>query len=217
MLELRGSGASEKPGWFSEKSYEYSFDDYVVYDLRRLSTLWPSGVPPARFSGWPQHGYDGDVRVPAASGGCEDPACIGRRFSPSSSMATKVCRSGWPLSRGGLVLSRTPCALIAGFGVPWFTPDDGADAVVWNYDNISPSVARAASARGRQLVFGCCAAVGGEPTCEFRSIDGRFNYTQGLSSIEVPIFFVVGARPVAADDHAQGVPKRYSTISESRS
>ena len=198
MLELRGSGASEKPGWFSEKSYEYSFDDYVVYDLPAAIDFVAERSPTGKVQ-WVGHSMgtmvmyaylqrQGDAKIQSVLAVGSPP----KLFDGNQSLSLGL--SLFPVV--DWFYRELPAALIAGLGAPVAHPGWTAPMhVVWNYDNISPSVARAASAHAvDNLSSGVVRQLVGSPdNGEFRSMDGRFNYTQGLSSIEVPIFFVVGA------------------------
>ena len=198
LLELRGSGASEKPTWFGEKSYEYSFDDYVLYDLPAAIDYVAATTPGGKVQ-WVGHSMGtmvmyaylqrmGSEKIQSVLAVGSPPSL----FDGNESLSLGV--SLFPLV--DWFYRELPAAVIASLGAPLAHPGWNSPMhILWNYDNVDPDIARIASAHAvdnlssgvvRQLV-------GPDLTGEFRSSDGRYNYTQGLSAIEVPIFFVVGA------------------------
>jgi len=67
--------------------------------------------------------------------------------------------------------------------------------LVWNYDNLAPGVARLAAANSVDNLSALVAQQmrGDSGTGHIRSVDGRYDYTQGMERIEVPMLFLAGA------------------------
>ena len=67
--------------------------------------------------------------------------------------------------------------------------------VIWNYDNLDPEVARQTGAHAVDNLSSKVIEqlVAGQEQGYLASVDGRHNYTEGMTEIEVPIFFVVGS------------------------
>jgi len=210
LLELRGAGESEKPSLLGDKSADYSFDDYVLYDVPAALDYVAAKSPNAKVQ-WIGHSMGTMVMYAylQRNGGEKIQSVLAVGSPPRLTGGNDSLDLGislFPLV--DWLYSELPSKVVASLGAPfahpgWFSPMH----VLWNYDNVDPEVARIASANAvdnlsatvvRQLTSTL-------ETGDFHSADGEYNYSQGLSHIEVPIFFVAGAmdqlaRPVAIFD-----------------
>jgi len=198
LVELRGSGLSSTPSVWNDYSFNFSIDDHINYDAPALVNFVKdyTGSPQVHWVGHSMgsmvmYGYlqkfqNHGVRslVGAGSPGIVIPATevveLGRRmlieFMESQTIgipAEFLIRAGSAFAHPGWLSSMH---------------------TVWNYDNISPQVARRAAAHAVEDLsprvlgqFFRSADVGA-----FVSADGEYNYTEGLRKITVPTMLMAG-------------------------
>ena len=197
VVELRGSGQSMQPGLFDEKSYDYSFDDYVLKDLPAAIDFVASRSDTGQVH-WMGHSMGSMVMYAYLQRVGQDKI----RSVTAVGSPPKLFEGNDSLGRGislfpvvDFVYDELPSGLLVRTVAPLAYPGVIAPQhVLWNYDNLDPDVARQTGAHAvdnlssqvvRQLVAG-------RDKGYLTSADGLYNYTDGMKKIEVPIFFVVG-------------------------
>jgi len=198
VVELRGAGQSTQPGLFDEKSYDYTFDDYVLKDL------------PAAIDFVASRSETGQVHWMGHSMGSMVMYAYLQRMSQDKIRSVTAVGSPPKLFDGNESLGRgirlfpmvdwfydeLPSKLFTRVAAPLAYPGVFAPQhVIWNYDNLDPKVARQT---GAHAVDNLSASVvrqlaKGREQGYLSSVDGRYNYTEGMKKIDVPIFFVVGS------------------------
>lgn len=198
VVELRGSGQSTRPGFFDEKSYDYSFDDYVIYDLPAVIDFVSSRSETGQVH-WLGHSMGSMVMYAYLQRVGQDKirsvTAVGsppKLFDGNESLGFGV--ELFPMV--DWLYDELPSGLLTKTMAPLAYPSLFAPRhVMWNDDNMEPEVARQTGAHAvDNLSSNVVRQLAGAKKLGFlASADGRINYSEGMSQIEVPIFFVVGS------------------------
>lgn len=199
MLELRNSGAASDSSLFGTSSYRHSMDAYIEHDVRAAidTVLKRSG---AKRLHWVGHSMGSMVLYGYIS-----------RFNDEK-LASIVSFGGPPqelfdgnlMMRLGVKVAPLVTGLIDQVPSGWLVKMNALGAwpavlpqmhLIWNYDNVDADTARLAAAHAVDNVASGVleqfrrAARSGVLT----NSSETHSYTDGLSKVSVPIFFVAGA------------------------
>ncbi len=198
MLELRGGGESEQPGWFSDHQWTYSFDDYVLQDLPAAIEAVAAQSPSGQVH-WVGHSMGGMVlygylqRV--GNGRIRSATALGSPpYAPTHLASLRAVAALWPLARA--LFTRAPSGSLGALGAPVAAPArDPLLHVLWNPDNLAPAVARRLAAHATEDISTVAVGqlVDSGPARRLRSADGRWDYTANLARITAPLLLVAGA------------------------
>lgn len=197
-LDLRGGGASERPGLLGDKAWTWSVDDYIRHDVPAALAAVSArhGGRPVHWVGhsmggivmygWLPLGEQAAVRSLTAVGA---PAVLPHHLPWLEA-------SGALLPLGEWLLSRVPTGALSTLGAPWAAQPAVAPLhVLWNLDNLPRGAARKLAAHGtadlpiavlRQFFDSMVAG-------RLVSRDGARDYTGAMRAIEVPTLFVAGS------------------------
>lgn len=198
LLELRGGGESEQPGWFSDHGWTYSFDDYVRQDLPAAIEHVAAGSPTGQVH-WVGHSMGGMVLygylATQGSARVRSAALLGSPpYGPSHLRTLNELTALWPLVAA--VFDRVPAGRLGALAAPVATPArHPAIHLLWNPDNLAPATARRLAAHGTSDISATAFGQIARSTAERRltSVDGRVDYTAQLGRITAPLFLVAGA------------------------
>ena len=198
VLELRGSGVSEKPTWFGSRRANYTFDDYALYDLPAAINEVAQRTQSSQLH-WVGHSMGsmllyayleriGDHRIRSAT------ALGAPAFVSDANVVLNRAVSLFPF--GEFLLDEFPAGLLSKMG-GWLAYPDLVPYMhlFWNYDNISESTARLAATHAVDNLPATVVEqfVRAAKQGYLSSADGTINYTKGLENITVPFLFVAGA------------------------
>ena len=196
-IDLRGVGESTRPTLFNGKSWNYSFDTFVNYDLPTViaEVMRRTGATKVNWVGHSMGGMLANAYV-ATHGDAQ--------FQTITTVAAPMAFDG--MNRY-FETGRTLAPLIAGY-IPTVPGESVVASIApggrtfktrieyffWNYDNMDEAASKAvmfntignmASGVLNQLsqVF---------VTGKFTSLDGRVNYLTGLDRLTVPLHVVAG-------------------------
>ena len=227
LIELRGSGESDKPGWFGERKADYTFDDYVLRDvpafLRYVTDV--TGAPQVH---WVGHSMGGMIIYAYLQRGDQElmRSVIAVGSPPLIGDGNELVNLSLPLVP---VAERIYDELPSGL----FTKATGALAfpallpqmhLFWNYDNMNVEVARMAATHAVDNIPTSVLEqlTKGSEKGHLKSADGSYDYTLGLHKILVPFFLVAGASDqlappgilMGAYDRIGSARKRIEVLSE---
>ena len=202
-MELRGSGASDRPGvWFSEVPYRWSFEDHLHYDVPAVIeyVLERTGAPAVHWIGHSMGGmlaeaYLAGVNSPslASATAIGSPADFSKISRP---LFDKFLHLKWILR----VLPLAPMPYIAKMCIPVIHCLPTSLQSLFYPENIEPHVAKAMVAIGSPMVMASRLWLdfarfleAGRPTAE----DGT-PYLTGLGESAVPLLLIAGAKDVMA-------------------
>ena len=198
LVELRGSGKSDKPHWFGKHEADYTFDDYAIYDLPAAINFVTKRTQTKQLH-WVGHSMGsmvvyaylqriGDEKIRSATAVGSPP------MVPDGNVVVNNSIPLFPLVE--FFFDELPAGWLTKLGGILAYPDLLPHMhLFWNYDNISSQTARLAATH----------AVDNLPTTVVKqlvdaadqgylsSANGKYNYTQGLQDITVPFFFLAGA------------------------
>ncbi|MEL6179036.1 MAG: alpha/beta fold hydrolase, partial [Myxococcota bacterium] len=200
VLEVRGVGASTRPSWLHNRTWEITFEDFVDRDAPAAIGLIRAQTGADRVH-WMGHGLGGMIGAAVAqqpTSKLASLALIGSSGRPKLPAGVRFGVSmAWMLSWLPSASTKALSAFLAPFYIP--TP---LDAVLVRSENLAPEAARVALAHMAEdlpmpLLRQCSRwAMVGEMVS---SRDDR-NFTQALDQIQVPLL------GVAADDDRLATP-----------
>ena len=197
-IELRGGGLSRKPGGVSDEGPRISLDDYILRDVPAViqEIQKKTGSPQVH---WVAHSMGGTVLYGYLQRVRQDTIRSATMVAaPSSALDHnhKLQRT-WAIARWvGDLIDELPTGTASKMGALLASvPLSDEMRLVWNYDNLGPGVARLAAANSVDNLSALVVQqMGGDSgTGHIRSVDGRYDYTQGMERIEVPMLFLAGA------------------------
>lgn len=197
-IELRGGGLSETPGWFSEKGWDFTFDDYVLHDIPAALALVreKTGAEQVHWIGHSMggivmYGYlqrvgDQHIRSAAAIG---SPPWLLDHANPLNASYTWLPVLDFFFDE---IPTGTLAQLLSPLAAYQIVPHTH---IIWNRDNVSPQAARtaAANAVSNQSANVMVQLARTIEDHALRSFDGTYDYRAGLANITVPFFFGAGA------------------------
>jgi len=198
LIDLRGSGDSSKPSPFNRYRYDYNFDKYVFYDLKSAINF-VKGKTSSEKVFWVGHSMGGMV-IYAYMGMVEKESlkAVVTVGSPVDfvlpTLLYKIAHYTRDIVYGMRFFPVRPIAqILSPFGK---VPIEEADILVWDSENIEPSVRRRAMANAVDNVSG---EVMKEFVMwfikgDFTTADGIHSYKYALKGVDVPVLFITGAR-----------------------
>lgn len=199
MVELRNSGAASTGGLFNFDDYQHSMDAYIEFDVRAAIDTVLERADASKLH-WVGHSMGSMVLYGYVS-----------RFGDDK-LASIVSLGGPPqelfdgnmMMRLGVKVAPLVTKVMDKVPSGWMAKVNSAGAwpailpqmhLLWNYDNVDAATARLAAAHAVDNIssgvleqFRMAATQG-----VLTSSDQRHSYTDGLSNVSVPIFFVAGA------------------------
>lgn len=201
LLDLRGRRDAGYPSlFFGDKTYSYSLDDYVKYDVDTAikHVLARSGKDKVNWIG---HSMGGMI-VYARTGTLGEKrianfVAIGSPMimDPPSSSIQRWSSLTWLLNLWPVLPAETWAGLQGGTGIP-FLPQKSFEELFWHKPNVDSSILSAVKrtsinpgARNEILQFKDLSESG-----ELRTLDQKTSYTSSLKNFKVPSLLIAGRR-----------------------
>jgi pimeloyl-ACP methyl ester carboxylesterase len=198
LVELRASGESQKPGWFDDLSWGYTFDDYVLHDAPALVDyiLKATGAEQLHWVGHSMggmllYGYlerVGQEKIRSGTAVASPPYVLDHN--------KYMNRASWQIPVLDFTFDWLPLGFWSRFLsplAPWPIVDE--TRLIWNHDNMSKEAARraAANAVSDVSVNIIVQFANSLQSGALQSLDGSWDYAARLSKITVPMFVAAGS------------------------
>ncbi len=202
VLDLRGRKEAGSPSWFfGDKKYNYSVDDYILYDMDS-AIEYVLNQTGAEKVNWIGHSMGGMVAY-ARIGSYEEKrianlVTVGSPFNfqlPNTSLQLWHKAGSCTTS----ILPVVPMGTIANFNSYMcidLTPKPGLLEILLYPENTDPEIIKASQrymitniAKPEALQLKTALELG-----DFYSIDGKINYTKNLNKIDIPTLIILGRR-----------------------